>query len=191
MFFENCCKLWVCWSINISVYVCVLTELPDISLGANLTWPLYGDLLGGLARTDNLSCSLPLRESTPGGPASINSRLSRRSDIPSQQLRQSDIPSLLNQQRQRQKDKLSSAGLTQNGTPSHQASLSSSFEMELNQSTKSYTEEPVSSSGNHFSIPGPIYKQGITDNCLLYNVNDSPKYLAGIKKTCSICDQPF
>lgn len=169
--------------------MCVLTELPDISLGANQTWPLYGDLLGGLPRTDNLSCSLPLRESTPGGPASINSRLSRRSDIPSQQLRQSDFPAMQNLQRQ--KHKLSSADLPQNVTQSHQDSLSSSFEMELNQSTKSYTEEPVSSSGNHFSIPGPIYKQGITDNCLLYNVNDSPKYLAGIINTCAICDQPF
>ena len=29
-----------------------------------------------------------------------------------------------------------------------------------------------------FSIPGPLYKQGITDQCLHYNVHDSPKYLA-------------
>lgn len=37
-------------------------------------------------------------------------------------------------------------------------------------------------SGSHqqcFSVPGPIYKQGISDECLLYNINDSPKKLAG------------
>ena len=30
----------------------------------------------------------------------------------------------------------------------------------------------------HFSVPGPIYKQRMTDECLLYNVNDSPRQLA-------------
>ena len=36
----------------------------------------------------------------------------------------------------------------------------------------------VVGSPRNFSIPGPLYKQGITDQCLHYNVNDSPKYLA-------------
>ena len=31
-----------------------------------------------------------------------------------------------------------------------------------------------------FSVPGPLYKQGITDECLHYNVHDSPKYLASM-----------
>ncbi|XP_060591170.1 uncharacterized protein LOC132746118 isoform X2 [Ruditapes philippinarum] len=41
-------------------------------------------------------------------------------------------------------------------------------------------EVPAGGSGNQFSVPGPIYKQGITDDCLMYNVNDSPKYLQGL-----------
>jgi len=32
-----------------------------------------------------------------------------------------------------------------------------------------------------FSVPGPIYKQGISDSCLTYHVTDSPKYLAGTR----------
>jgi hypothetical protein len=30
-----------------------------------------------------------------------------------------------------------------------------------------------------FSVPGPIYRQGISDRCLIYNVNDKPEYLSG------------
>jgi hypothetical protein len=71
------------------VLFCVLTDKSNTSLDGNMTWPMYGDLASGLGRTDNLSCSLPVRESTPGGPASRN----RQSDFPSQNTRQSDFPS--------------------------------------------------------------------------------------------------
>ncbi|XP_052789337.1 uncharacterized protein LOC128223914 isoform X2 [Mya arenaria] len=36
------------------------------------------------------------------------------------------------------------------------------------------------SQGKHFSVPGPIYKQGISDDCLTYYVTDSPTHLAGL-----------
>ncbi|XP_045195387.2 putative leucine-rich repeat-containing protein DDB_G0290503 isoform X2 [Mercenaria mercenaria] len=152
-------------------------EIPDISHGGNQTWPLYYDLTGGLPRTDNLSCSLPLRESTPGGPASSHHR-SRKSDFPSHQPRRSDLlsqPSRLSDNKAK-----TTSSIQQQNEESSSRKLEDYVSMELNLSRKSFTEEPVLSSGNHFSIPGPIYKQGITDKCLLYNVNDSPKYLEGL-----------
>lgn len=178
----------------------VLTEIPDISLGGNQTWPMFSESIGGIPRTDNLSRSLPLRESTPGCPSSANAYRGRKSDLPSQQPRKNDMLS----QKSRRSDFASSSQFRESDSPYQQPkqttdskatsslqqhsnkqssshleeNISDSFEMELNLSSKSYGE-PALSSGNHFSVPGPIYKQGITDSCLYYNVNDSPKYLEG------------
>lgn len=87
----------------------------------NQTWPRVSDLSDDLKRTDNLSATLPLRESTPGGSADG-----------------SCLPSMTAQK--------------------------------------------------HFSVPGPIYKQSVTDECLRYNIHDSPQFLAGkVFKKVPIC----
>ncbi|XP_052219394.1 uncharacterized protein LOC127836826 isoform X4 [Dreissena polymorpha] len=40
-----------------------------------------------------------------------------------------------------------------------------------------------------FSVPGPIYRQGISDRCLIYNVNDKPEYLSGLTQVRIDSDQ--
>ena len=62
-------------------------------------------------------------------------------------------------------------------------SLSSSLPFESGHSTSGknsleFEKDNDMGSSRNFSVPGPLYKQGITDQCLHYNVHDSPKYLA-------------
>jgi len=79
----------------------------------NQTWPRVSDLSDDHRRTDNLSLSLQLRESTPGTTSSFGSCF------------------------------------------------------------------PSTGSQQCFSVPGPIYKQRFTDECLRYSIHDNPQHLAG------------
>ena len=72
--------------------------------------------------------------------------------------------------------KSSRASKSNSGSPK-KSSHSSSLPLNgVEMSHGDYGMGPADSS--HFSVPGPIYRQQMTDNCLLYHVNDSPRQLA-------------
>ena len=124
------------------------TDLPT-RFDANDTWPMNRDLFSGLARTDNLSTSLPLRAGT-----------------------QAHMEAFSANQKEPNKSLSASFSDSQSDYPK---SASDSASFSSNQS------DVLKSSGPHFSIPGPVYKQKVTDECLYYHTDDSPKKLAGIK----------
>ncbi|KAL4226458.1 CDK5 regulatory subunit associated protein 2 [Mactra antiquata] len=110
------------------------------------------DLFDGMGRREAFSMSFPVRESTTDGACSFDDdRLS------------CSLPNSISSQ---------SSSKTECLEKLHVDDVADG-------QSKVTTDKDAVSTG-HFSVPGPIYKQHVTDQCLIYNVNDSPKYLAGI-----------